>query len=152
MLDAFADMTSGLACPDDIGEIGGGVVEGIHLQAFIMGAGDEGVTGSEASAEHAKLFIALRFEPIETATNIDDSLASGREGASNVSGDGIISALEFAWLADVVIRLAQAQCRDAEPVKDLAKCIVAEGVGIPLRHDDHRTAVRVLGGEPARID
>jgi hypothetical protein len=36
-----------------------------------------------------------------------------------------------------VIRLGEPQAGDAEAVEDLAQRVVAEGVRVPLRHDDH---------------
>src|SRR5436305_1760480 len=116
-----------------------------------MGAGNEGVTGSETGAEDAELFVTLRFQPIKTTANINNCLARGGEGASNVGGNGVVGALEFAGLADVVIRLAQAKRRDAEPVEYLAESVVAVRVGVPLRHHDHCAAVWILRGKPARI-
>ncbi len=52
--------------------------------------------------------------------------------------------------------------RDAEAVEDLAERVVGEGVGVPLRHDDHGLArfaelaellfLLGAGREPARVD
>src|SRR5258708_22364124 len=132
-----ADVACALAGPDCVGEKGGGVVEGADLEARVEGGGDEGVTTSKRGAEDAKLFVALRFEPVDAAADVDDGLAAGFGGAAYVGADGVVGAFELGGAADVVVGLGEAETGDAEAVEEGAEGVVGEGVCVPLRHDDH---------------
>jgi hypothetical protein len=63
-------------------------------------------------------------------------LPAGGAGAADVRADGVVGALELGGAADVVVGLGEPQGRDAEAVEERAERVVAEGVGVPLRHDD----------------
>src|ERR1700757_1611098 len=109
-----ADVTRALAGPHNVAECHGRVIEGADLKARIHGGGDEGIAGTEAGAEHAKLLVTLLLKPVEAATDIHNRLAARRDGAAQVGTDGVVGALELKWAADVVVRLRKAQRRDAE--------------------------------------
>ncbi len=55
------------------------------------------------------LLVALLLRPIDAATDVDDRLAAGSDGASDVGADGVIGPGQLGRAADIVIRLAQAQ-------------------------------------------
>ena len=101
-----------------------------------MRGGDEGVAGAEAGAQDAELLVALLLKPVDAAADVDDGLAAGSDGAADVGADGVVGALELCRAADVVVGLGEAQGGDAEAVEDGAERVVAEGIGIPLGHDD----------------
>jgi len=52
------------------------MIEGGDLNARIVRGSDEGIARSEASADDAEPVLTLRFEPIETAADIDHALAN----------------------------------------------------------------------------
>ena len=52
--------------------------------------------------------------------------------------------------ADVVIRHAQAQGRNAQHIEDAAQRVLADAVGVPLRQQHHRAMA--LRRKPARVD
>ena len=134
--DALANVARALPGPDDVAKRGGRVIEGIHAQARIVGAGQEGVAGAEAGAQNAEVLVALLLEPVEAATNIDHSLAAGGNGAADVGADGVVGALKLHGTANVVIGLGEPQRRDAHAIEERAQRVVAEAVGVPLRQDD----------------
>ena len=112
------------------------MVEGVDAEARIVGAGEKGIAGAEAGAEHAEVLVALLLEPVEAAANVDDGLAAGHEGAADVGADGVVGALELSGAANVVVGHGEAQRRDAHAIEDGAERVVAEAVGVPLRQDD----------------
>ena len=133
------------------------MVEGVDAQAGVVGAGEEGVAGAEAGAEDAEVLVALILKPVEAAADVDNGLAAGGEGAADVGADGVVGALKLDGAADVVIGLGEAQGRDAHAVEDGAEGVVAEGIGVPLRHDDDglfgARGIFVRGsGIPAGVD
>ena len=129
-------MTCALAGPCDVAEPGGGVVEGADLEAWIEGGGDEGVAGAKRGAEDSELLVALLFEPVDAAADVDYGLSTGLGGAADVGADGVVGALELGGAANVVIGLGEAECGDSEVVEERAEGVVGEGVCVPLRHDD----------------
>ncbi len=136
LLEGGADVAGALAGPYDVSEPGGGVVEGADLEALVEGRGDEGVAAAEAGAEDAELLVALGFEPVDAAADVDDGLTAGLGGAAYVGADGVVGALELCGAANVVVGLGEAEAGDAEAVEEGAEGVVGEGVGVPLRHDD----------------
>ena len=46
------------------------MVEGIHPEPLVVRAGQEGVAGTQAGAQHAEVLVALLLQPIQAATNI----------------------------------------------------------------------------------
>ena len=150
-------MTGALASPDDVAEPGGGVVEGADFEAWVKGGGDEGVATAQAGAEDAELLVALLFEPVDAAADVDDCLAAGFGGAAYVGADGVVGALQLGGAADVVVGLGEAKAGDAEVVEEGAESVVREGVGVPLGHDDHGLFGFAflgfgVGGVPACVD
>ena len=83
------------------------------------------------------MFVALGFEPVDAAADVDDGLTAGFGGAAYVGADGVVGALELGGAADVVVGLGEAEAGDAEAVEEGAEGVVGEGVGVPLGHDDH---------------
>src|SRR5579862_3018134 len=74
LLEAFADVTSGLSVPDHIGKIGGRVVEGRDTDSRIVRGGNERVTRTQAGTDNSEAAVALRFQPVEAGANVSDSL------------------------------------------------------------------------------
>src|SRR6266568_3367773 len=136
LFNAFTDVTGGKARPDNVTEIGRGVIEDVHSQAAVMGAGNEGIAGTEAGAEHAKFRVALLLQPIEAAANVDDALSRSVNRASDVGTDGVIGAMKLRWHADVMVRHAKAQRGNSENSEEASEGIVTECIAIPLRNDD----------------
>src|SRR6185312_2187834 len=62
-----ADVARGLARPDNVGKISGGVVKSRNANARIMRGGKEGIARSEACAENAELTVTLLLQPVEAA-------------------------------------------------------------------------------------
>ena len=145
-LNSGANVAGGVAGPDYISKVGGGVVEDVDAYARIVSAGVEGVAGAQACTEDSELGIALLLEPIDAATDIDDSLSRGVDGASDVGADGVVGAMEFGGHADVVIRHAEAQGRDSEVAEDFREGVVTDGVAIPLRNDYDGALGLAFGG------
>ncbi len=117
----------------------------------------KGVATAEAGAEDAEVFVALRLEPVDAAADVDDGLTAGFGGAADVGADGVVGALELCGAADVVVGLGEAEAGDAEAVEEGAEGVVAEGVCVPLGHDDHGLFGLALlsfgmGGVPAGVD
>jgi hypothetical protein len=111
------------------------VIEGIDADARVMGAGQESVAGAEAGAKHAKVLVALLLKPVDAAADIDHRLAAGREGAADVGADGVVGPLQLGGPANVVVGLGEPQRGDAHAIEERAERVVAECIGIPLRHD-----------------
>ncbi len=93
IFESGADVARALACPDDVAEPGGGVVEGTDLEPRIEGGGDEGVGAAEAGSEDSEVLVALGLEPVEAAADVDDGLAAGGGGAADVGAYGVVGAL-----------------------------------------------------------
>ena len=87
------------------------MIEGTDLEARVEGGGDEGVATAEAGSEDAELLVALLFEPVDAAADVDDGLTAGFDGAAHVGADGVVGALELGGAADVVVGLGEAQGR-----------------------------------------
>ena len=152
-----ADMAGALTGPHHIAGPERGMVEGVDLQAGLVGAGDKRIAGAEAGAEHAELFVPLLLQPIETAANIDHGLAAGGQRSPNVGADGVVGTFQFGGAANVVEGLAESQRRNSKTIEQGAERVVAEGIRIPLRHDDDGLlwlALLLFGrsGIPARVD
>ena len=113
---AFANVARRLAVPDDVSKVCRGVIEGGDSNAGIVSGGKKRVTGTEAGADNSKAVVTLRLQLIEAATNVDGALAAGVERATDVSGDGVVGAADFGGHANVVIRHAEPQNRDAKQV------------------------------------
>ena len=111
------------------------MVEGVDADARVVGAGQEGVAGAEAGAEHAEVLVALLLKPVEAAADVDDGLAAGGERAADVGADGVVGALQLGGAANVVVGHGEPQGRDAHLVEDGAQRVVAEAVGVPLRQN-----------------
>src|ERR1700756_5637914 len=109
-------MARGLARPDHVAEVSGRMVEGIHLQARVMRTGDKRVARSETGAENPELRIALCLQPVDGGADIGNPLARRGQSPANIGRDSIVGALEFRRAAYVVIRHAEPQAGDAEPV------------------------------------
>src|ERR1700753_2783558 len=114
------------------------MVKGVYPQPRIVRAGDEGIAGPKTRAQHAELLIALRLQPVEAAADIDDRLPAGCDRAPDIRADRVIGALQLSRTANVMVRLPPPQRRDTESVEERAQRIVAEGIGVPLRHHDDR--------------
>ncbi len=147
--DSLADVAGGLSVPYDVGDVGGGVVEGGDANAGIVGGGDEGVTGTQTGADDSELAVALLLEPIEAAADVDDALADGVEGAAEVGGDSVIGAADLGGHADIVIGHAQPKDGDAQHVQHAAEADVGDCVGVPVgkKNDGASSA----GWKPAGI-
>ena len=157
LLAGGANMAGALAGPHHIASPERGVVECVDLQARVVGAGDKRIAGAEAGAEHAELFVALLLEPVEAAANIDDGLAAGGQRSPNVGADGVVGSLQFRGAANIVEGLAESQRGNSKAIEQSAERVVAEGIRIPLRHDDDgllRLALLLFWrrGIPARVD
>ena len=79
-----------------------------------MGRSQKGIARPEAGAHDAETAVALGFEPIETATDIDDGLAAGVQGAADIGGDRVVGAPDLRRRANVVVRHAQPQYRNSQ--------------------------------------
>ena len=77
---AFADMSRGLAVPNYVGEVGGGVIECCDSNAWIVGCGQERIAGTQACSHDSQPGITHLFQPIETTSNVNDSLAEWHQG------------------------------------------------------------------------
>ena len=126
-------MTRRLSRPHYIAEIGRCVVEYIYPEAFIVCTGNEGVAGTEAGPQHAKIAIAFRLQPIERRANIGDPLPSGVDGTAHVGRHGIVRTLQFCGSPDVVVGGTHPQHRNAHRPEDARETVVADAVGVPLR-------------------
>src|SRR5580698_189127 len=131
------DVAGALPGPNHIAKGHRRVVESGHADAAIERSSEKGITGAKTGAQDANLLIALLLQPIDAATDVDDRLAAGGDGASDVGADRIISSRQLRRTADIVVRLAQAQGRHAKAGKGGAQSVVTKRIGIPVRHDDH---------------
>src|SRR5581483_9335568 len=105
--ETFADVACGLAMPDYVSEVSGGMVEGRGPDALVVRAGNEGITGTKARARDPESIVTLLFEPIEAAADVDHALADGVESTPDVGRDGVIGAADFRRHTNVVIRHAE---------------------------------------------
>ena len=157
LLDRLADMARALAGPDYVPKRSRRMIEGVHAQTRIVGAGEKGVTGAEAGAQDAEVFVALLFEPVKATADIDDGLAAGGNGAADVGAHGVVGALKLGGTANIVVGLGEPQRRDTHAVEESAKSVVTEAVGVPLRqHHDGLPGPRGIfvrrSGIPAGVD
>src|SRR5690349_20970756 len=83
VLKCSADVACRLAGPDHIAEISGRVIERIYFEACIVRAGNKRVARSQARAQNAKSLTSLRLQPIETAADVDYTLTTRIECASD---------------------------------------------------------------------
>src|SRR5580658_3440280 len=158
--DAFkgsANVPGALSGPHHVSERHGGVIESSDADTAVERGGKKGIARAKTGAKDSKLFVALLLQPIDAATNVDYRLTAGSDGAPQVGADRIIGARQLCRTADIVVGLAEAQGGNAKAVKNGAESIVAEGVSIPLRHDNDRLfrlACHLFSrrGEPAGID
>ncbi len=132
------------------------MIEGIHPQARVVRAGQKCVARAEARSQHAEVLIALLFEPVQAAANIDHRLPARRNRAPNVGADRVVGALQLHRPADVVIGLREPQRRNPHAVEQPAQHIVAEPIRVPLRqHHDRLLGPRRVfvrrGRIPARV-
>src|SRR5579872_4622265 len=109
------------------------MVERSDPDSRIVCRSDKGITGSEAGADHTEIAVTLLLEPVEAATDIDDALTNRVESAADVGGDRIVGTLDLRGHANVVIRHAHAEDRDAHQIENAAETNVRKGVGIPVR-------------------
>jgi hypothetical protein len=63
-LEALFDVEGGQSGPDDVGEVGGAVVEGVDGQARVVGAGQERIAGAEARADDGDPLAGAGCSPI----------------------------------------------------------------------------------------
>src|SRR5690348_10785144 len=89
-LQSLPDVLGGESGPDHVGKLSGAVVEDVYSQAVVVGAGQERVSGPEARADDAELFVALLLKPVETRADVYHRLARGVNGPRNIRGDGVI--------------------------------------------------------------
>ena len=114
----------------------------------IVSGREKGVAGAQAGAQNAQAVVSLLLEPVQAATDVNHSLTTGVERAADVGGDCIVGTMSVGRHADIVIRHAQAQNRDAHQVKDAAQPGVGQRVGIPVRqqHQGATSASRKPAG------
>src|ERR1700747_1496496 len=148
-LDPLANMASGLPVPGHVGKVGGRVIESGGPNAGIVRAGDESVTGTETGADEPELGVALLFEPIEAAADIDHTLSNRIERASDIGRNGVIGAANLGRHADIGIRYAQAQYGNIQQVENLAQRGVGDGIRVPVWKQNDRAAA--TSRKPARI-
>src|SRR5438876_12015853 len=96
-------MASGLSVPDHIRYISGGMVKCCDTNTRIMRCCQKCEAGAEAGAYDTQLLISLLFQPIETAADVNHTLASGIKGTPDVGGDRIVCAADFCRHADIVV-------------------------------------------------
>src|SRR5437667_7105610 len=104
------------------------MIENVRSQALVVGAGQKGVAGAQAGSQNPELTVALLRQPIEAAADVNHRLAARIDRSADIGADGVIGALQLAWPADIVIRHAQPQRRNAKPVEGAAERVVADGV------------------------
>ena len=119
------------------------MIEGGHANARIVRGGKKCITGSQAGAHDAQPAVSLLLQPIQAAANVHHRLAARVERAPDVGGHRVVGAARLRRHANVVIRHAQAQHRDAHQVQHPAQSGVSHGIGIPMRQQHH-------GPPPAR--
>src|SRR4029077_10375411 len=149
MLQALADVASGLSMPNHVRNVGGGVVEGSHANAWVMGGGEKRITRAQACAHDAKTVVTLLLEPIEAAAYVNHRLAAGVDGASDVGGYCVIRAADVSRHANVVIGHCQPQHCDTQQIQNAAESGVGDSIRVPVWQQDHRAPTTC--GKPARI-
>ena len=112
------------------------MVESVHAQPRIVRAGQKAVARTQARAQHAEVLVALLLQPVNAAADIDHRLAAGGNRPANVRAHGVVGALQLRRPANVVVGLRKPQRRDAHAIEHRAQRVVAEPVGVPLRHHD----------------
>ena len=60
--------------PRHIAKRRGRMIERIHADALVEGAGEKRIAGTQAGAEHAEMLVALLLKPVKAAANVDDRL------------------------------------------------------------------------------
>src|ERR1700693_4493716 len=87
--------------PHYVGNVRRSMIERRYTNARIVGRCDEGVTRAQARAQDPELAVALLLQPIETAADINHSLAHGIEGAAAVGGEGVVRAAGLGGAAGI---------------------------------------------------
>ena len=93
VLKCGADVARALAGPYDVAKPCRCVIESAYPKARIHRRCDECVATTQARTQNAELLEAFAFEPVYTASDICDGLATGRNRASNVCTYGVIRTL-----------------------------------------------------------
>ena len=124
MFDAIANVARRKALPDHIGEISGAVIEHVHANSRIMGAGEKGIAGPEAGTDNREILKALLLKPVEAAARIDDRLPGGIDGAADVRRNGIVGAGQRLRHARVVIRKTETECGEPKTLQTRAECVL----------------------------
>ena len=112
------DVPRALPRPNHITERHGGMIERGDAYAAVECGGEKGIAGAKTGTQNAELLVALLLKPVDATANVDDRLAAGGNGASDVSAYRIIGALELRRAANVMIRLAQAQGGNTKTVEE----------------------------------
>ena len=115
------------------------MIECCNFNSRIVRGGEECVARTQTGAGNTEPLIALLLQPIQAAADVEDRLTAGVHGAPDVRGDRIVGAPNLRRPANIVIRHAQPQHRDSQPVQDSAQRIVVERIGIPVRQQYDRT-------------
>ena len=157
LVESLLDVARALAGPGYVSKRRGCVVESVDADAWVVSAGQVGVTGAETRAQNSEVFVALFFKPVEATANVDDGLATGHERAADVGADRVVGTLKLCGTANVVIRHGEPQSGDTHAIEDGAERVVAEAVRVPLGKDDDgllgaRWVLMGWGGIPAGVD
>ena len=75
--------------PNNICNVGCGVIESRYLNSRVMRSGEKGIAGAETGAQDAETAIPFGFEPVQTATDIDHRLTACVECASDGCNVGV---------------------------------------------------------------
>src|SRR5664279_2934109 len=108
-LDSLAYVAGRLSRPSHVAERRRSVVKDIDADARVVGSRDKCVTGAQAGSHQAQSRVAPLLQPVEAATNVDDTLPRGVDGAPDVGGNRIVGARDSRRAADVVVWHAHAQ-------------------------------------------
>src|ERR1043165_7325292 len=97
------------------------MVEDPGPEAAIVGHGYESHTRAQAGTQDAQSLKPLRLKPIQAGPGVDDGLAVGVDGSSDIAGAVVIRALECPGHPPVVVSETHAQCADSKAVEQLAE-------------------------------
>src|SRR6185437_1416584 len=126
------------------------MIECRDFNARIMSSGKKRVARSQARAQNSQFRVALVLQPVEAATDIKHTLPSSVERAADVGRDGVVGAPYLRRTPYIVIRHAQPQHRNSQPVQHWSQPVMAEAVRVPLRQH-HDRALPFFRRKPARI-
>ena len=144
LLQAVLDVARRKSRPHHIPKARRAVIEHVHLQPRVEGAGKKGKTGSQARPDDPDVLVTRLLEPVDTGPDVMHCLPGRMQGSPNIRRHCVVGPRQRWWHPPVVIGQAQPQRRNAQLLKTLTQRDMLLRTAIPVRQYDHRPLLPVL--------